>query len=103
MMKRLSKEYLDQLSSTTDDDIQWNWDGKSLRIDAVVKGPVGSLYEGGIFRFEVNLPYGYPFKPPEAKLLTKIYHPNVSNLAEPHPHSLCPCCIRDTWSPALTV
>ena len=40
-------------------------------------GPQGSIYAGGTFRILCNLPEKYPFKPPEIKFETKIYHPGV--------------------------
>lgn len=40
------------------------------------------LYEGGIFKIEVDLSTDkckdYPFVPPKVKMLTKIWHPNIS-------------------------
>ena len=53
------------------------WDMQSNKIDALVKGPSDSPYEGGIFRFEIILPFEYPLKPPVFKLKTRIYHPDV--------------------------
>ena len=43
-----------------------------------IKGPIDSPYEGGLFILNINFPYNYPFRPPEIKFITKIYHPNVN-------------------------
>lgn len=42
-----------------------------------IKGPVGSVYEGGVFALQVTYHAGYPFKMPEVKFLTRIFHINV--------------------------
>jgi len=45
---------------------------------ASIRGPVGSPYEGGIFYLYLKVPMLYPFRPPEVRFLTKIFHPNVN-------------------------
>ena len=45
---------------------------------AAVEGPVGSVYEGGVFFLSLLLPPNYPLKPPHIRFLTRILHPNVS-------------------------
>ena len=40
-------------------------------------GPTGTPFEGGKFKIQVQFPTDYPFKPPQIKFLTKIYHPNI--------------------------
>ena len=62
-------------------------------------GAVDTPFEGGIFRVEITFPDDYPFKPPSVKMLTKIYHPNISTGGD--------VCItitkKDYWNPALTI
>ena len=85
-VRRLRKEYEHEMSATKEGlarDIEWFWDGESAEIHAVVRGPQDSLYEGGEFRFHITPPQDYPFKMPLIKLLTKIYHPDVSDLDNP--------------------
>ena len=77
---RLSNEYKTHIGGQqTINDVQFYWDGYSNKIDAVVKGPKNSLYEGGHFKLMVIVPNNYPFCPPEIKLLTKLYHPGVED------------------------
>ena len=38
-----------------------------------------SLWGGGYFYFEINLPEDYPYSPPKVKCLSDIYHPNIFN------------------------
>merc|ERR1712108_122485 len=45
---------------------------------ASITGPVGSPYEGGVFYLYLKVPMLYPFRPPEGRFLTKIFHPNVN-------------------------
>ena len=44
-----------------------------------IRGPDGSVYENGIFEFELSFPIEYPFKPPNCKFKTRIYHCNINS------------------------
>jgi ubiquitin-protein ligase len=61
----------------------------------LMKGPVNSPYEGGIFKFVVTVPEKYPFDPPKVLCETKIYHPNITN------KYICVETLKDGWSPSL--
>jgi ubiquitin-conjugating enzyme E2 M len=39
--------------------------------------PQDGLYAGGKFEFLMDVPEGYPNKPPKVSCKTKIYHPNI--------------------------
>lgn len=54
---------------------------------------------GGQFFLDIKIPQDYPFKPPNIKFETQIYHPNVGIDGEIYLDAL-----RDEkWSPALRV
>lgn len=42
-------------------------------------GPPDTPYEGGKFVVDIRIPADYPFRPPQMKFTTRIWHPNVSS------------------------
>lgn len=44
-----------------------------------IKGPEGTVYDGGVFEIDIVIPAPYPFEPPKMKFVTKIWHPNISS------------------------
>jgi ubiquitin-conjugating enzyme E2 D/E len=66
---------------------------------ATIEGPKGSPYEGGAFNLSIQYPEDYPYRPPEVKFLTKIYHPNV----ECDSGHIGLNILRQDWCPALTI
>jgi ubiquitin-protein ligase len=48
--------------------------------NVAIAGPIGTSYEGGLFRLELFLPAEYPMCPPKVRFLTKIYHPNIDRI-----------------------
>lgn len=63
-----------------------------------IKGPEGSVYEGGIFDFEIQLPPDYPFSAPKIIFKTRIYHMNISEHG-----NICIDILKHNWSPALSL
>lgn len=49
--------------------------------EAMIQGPEGTPYEGGIFPAELKFPKDYPLMPPTMKFLCDIWHPNGKTLA----------------------
>ncbi len=44
--------------------------------EALIQGPDGTPFEGGIFPAELKFPKDYPLNPPKMKFLGEIWHPN---------------------------
>ena len=65
---------------------------------ATILGPIGSPYEGGVFKLSISLQDDYPFRSPHIKFMTKIYHCNINSNG-----SICLDILKDNWSPALTL
>mmetsp|Transcript_5338 Transcript_5338/g.6516 ORF Transcript_5338/g.6516 Transcript_5338/m.6516 type:complete len:264 (-) Transcript_5338:612-1403(-) len=48
-----------------------------FHLHAFLRGPSGSLYDGGLFQIEVKLPRGYPDEAPSYRYLTKVVHTDI--------------------------
>jgi ubiquitin-conjugating enzyme E2 G2 len=47
-----------------------------LHWEALIQGPEGTPFEGGVFPAELRFPKDYPLAPPTMKFLGEIFHPN---------------------------
>ncbi|GAH00214.1 unnamed protein product [marine sediment metagenome] len=74
------------------------FDNDILHWRANIMGPTDTPYAGGIFNLEIYFPGNYPFKPPNIRFLTKIYHPNIDGSG-----AICLDVLKENWSPALTI
>ncbi|XP_017029629.1 ubiquitin-conjugating enzyme E2 S-like [Drosophila kikkawai] len=70
----------------------------ALDIQALIEGPIGTPYAGGIFRIKLTLNNDFPSTPPKAIFLTKIFHPNVSLTGE-----ICVNTLKKDWKPDLGI
>ncbi|KAL4854049.1 Protein PEROXIN-4 [Chlorella vulgaris] len=43
----------------------------------LVKGPIDTPYEGGMFELAIVVPDQYPLVAPSVRFRTKIFHPNI--------------------------
>ncbi|XP_033744491.1 ubiquitin-conjugating enzyme E2-17 kDa-like isoform X1 [Pecten maximus] len=96
--KRLKKELLlmtrdppENCSASLVNDDLFHWKASLL-------GPEETPYAGGSFVLDIRFPAEYPFKPPQVKFETKIYHPNISVNGQ-----ICMDILRSKWSAAITV
>ena len=64
-----------------------------------IPGPKGSPYEEGIFKLSFAFPDNYPFKHPEVKFLTPMYHPNIKK----ETGEICMDVFASSWSPTQKV
>lgn len=70
-------------------------------VQAEIEGPIGTPYEGGIFRCKLAVENDFPNNPPKGTnysysgyFLTKIFHPNVSEKGE-----ICVNTLKKDWNP----
>ncbi|CAN7046034.1 unnamed protein product [Brassica oleracea var. botrytis] len=91
-MQRIEKEFKDMTSKDSLDSnnlFKWN---------AMIQGPEGTPYAGGMFSIDIKFPKNYPFTAPKFTFKTQIYHPNINSEG-----SICLNILKDKWSPPLTV
>lgn len=100
--KRLIKEYKDILNNKDfiENRISIGLlnEGNYTVWKATIIGPDDTPYKGGIFDLLIEITPQYPFKPPKARFLTKIYHPNINSSGD-----ICLDILKHNWSPALTL
>lgn len=64
-----------------------------VELEAQILGPNDTPYEGGNYILDIKIPSAYPFKPPEIRFATKIWHPNVSSVTG----AICLNILKDEW------
>ncbi|EGT47553.1 CBN-UBC-21 protein [Caenorhabditis brenneri] len=65
----------------------------------LIKGPEDTPYAGGTFEIQISIPDQYPFEPPKAKFVTRIWHPNISSQTG----AICLDILKDKWAASLTL
>ena len=96
---RVMKEYSD-LNKDKSNAVQVKMVGDDIHHwKGIIKGPIDTCYQGGIFEIDIIIPPDYPFKPPKMKFDTKIWHPNISSVTG----AICLDILKNEWTPALTI
>lgn len=90
-LQKLVKDPIPGITAGPSGSDLFNW-------DATINGPEGSPYEGGVFKFKITFPSGYPFAPPSVKCTTKVYHCNFSESGY-----ICLDILKGQFSPALGI
>lgn len=67
---------------------------------AEIFGPVNTPYEGGTFTVQYKIPDNYPFRPPTIRMITPIYHMNIST---PNQNIHISDLLDDSWAPLYTL
>lgn len=99
-MRRVMKEYQDFESSPPSSVCKaFICDNDIMRWKVLVSGAAlaGTPYANGHFVLSFVFPSDYPFKPPQVRFLTQMYHCNINTAG-----SICLDILKDSWSPALT-
>ena len=74
-------------------------DGRLDKLVGVIQGPPGSPFDGGTFKLDIQIPPEYPFRPPNIKFATKVWHPNISSASG----AICLDILRTNWAAAMTL
>uniref|UniRef100_A0A914BVF8 E2 ubiquitin-conjugating enzyme n=1 Tax=Acrobeloides nanus TaxID=290746 RepID=A0A914BVF8_9BILA len=69
------------------------------QLEAQIAGPPETSYEGGKFKLSIDVPKDYPFKPPDVKFTTKVWHPNVSSKTG----VICLDILKEQWAASMTL
>ena len=99
MQGRITKE-LNELSTNPPENCTVGLVGDNMaewRVSIV--GPSESPYEGGQFEVLLTIPPNYPFKPPDARFSTKIYHPNIKS----DDGMICAEIYQANWGPTKSI
>ena len=74
-------------------------EGDLYKWKVVLPGPKGSAYEDGTFTLSFAFPDNYPFKCPDVKFITPMYHPNVKK----DTGEICMDVFANSWAPTQKV
>lgn len=73
-------------------------DDDIFKLKGFIYGPPDTPYEGGVFHLQMTVSPNYPFNPPSAKFVTKIWHPNISENGQ-----ICLDVLQSKWTAAMSI
>ena len=73
-------------------------DGNLYKWKVILPGPKGSAYEDGLFNLSFDLD-NYPFKCPDIKFITPMYHPNIKK----DTGEICMEVFANNWAPTSKI
>ena len=97
--KRLTNEFKFLSSNPVCGSKVFQQDGNLFKWKVILPGPKGSPYEEGSFNLSFEFPDNYPFKCPEVKFITPMYHPNVKK----ETGEICMDVFANSWAPTQKV
>eukprot|EP00928_Gymnodinium_smaydae_P056556 TRINITY_DN39926_c0_g1_i1.p1 TRINITY_DN39926_c0_g1~~TRINITY_DN39926_c0_g1_i1.p1 ORF type:complete len:169 (+),score=40.16 TRINITY_DN39926_c0_g1_i1:136-642(+) len=68
--KKLTADAPEGISAAPVGDNLYQW-------TAIIFGPVGTPWEGGVWKLELAFPEQYPETPPRVRFRSEVFHPNV--------------------------
>eukprot|EP01063_Lacrimia_lanifica_P002934 TRINITY_DN11592_c0_g1_i1.p2 TRINITY_DN11592_c0_g1~~TRINITY_DN11592_c0_g1_i1.p2 ORF type:complete len:216 (+),score=91.87 TRINITY_DN11592_c0_g1_i1:55-648(+) len=88
-IKSLHKTPIDGIEVLPSDEVE--------KVEAYIKGPEDTPFEGGSFHIRLVMEDGYPAVPPKGFFLTKVFHPNVSDPKG----EICVNTLKKDWDESL--
>ena len=91
-LKKIEKEEGSGINATpVDDNNIFEW-------EAIIEGPEGTIWEGGLFELKLKFSENYPKQAPNISFVSPIFHPNVYSSG-----NICLDILSDQWSPVYDV
>ncbi|TGZ71976.1 hypothetical protein CRM22_002350 [Opisthorchis felineus] len=77
-LKRLMAEYKQLTVNPPEGIVAGPVDEKNFfEWEALIAGPEGTPFEGGVFAARLSFPMDYPLSPPKMQFVTDLFHPNI--------------------------
>lgn len=96
-LERLQRQLSDQTHPSLIQGVKLP-DGTIDRWHVFILGPPETPYSGGRWTLDVRFPTEYPFKPPNVRVVERIFHPNISQKG-----TICLDILQKEWTPAMTI
>ncbi|POY74412.1 putative Acid-D-amino-acid ligase [Rhodotorula taiwanensis] len=97
--RRITKEYAELQADSPPHVVAGPDESNFLHWTGTITGPPDSAYKGGKFNIDITFPTEYPFKSPNVKFTTRIYHPNVTDDG-----AICMGLLKsEAWKPSTKI